>query len=149
MVVLFTQTDDKVELKVALGPEGEMLLDTTGASSVDITEMVKAVTAKPDTKVTLSLFRTASEQVSVEMAEAMHIFARYVIPVCPAPVSTTVAAKPVAKEKKRWGRCQFCGDETEILNIPGFMTCKTCAQIELGRCRELLRKQKELSNDKV
>jgi hypothetical protein len=32
-------------------------------------------------------------------------------------------------------KCQYCGRETELLQVPGFKICAVCAQIELGQLK--------------
>lgn len=158
MLVTLMQKDNEVHIRISIGPEGEAVMDLHGAQDLDITELVEKLEGyrAKGYKVLLHVIRTRDEAESIEDARALGILHSFVTMTFPdskpqalvpenkvaAAAETPAPARPVATAKKRrWQRCAYCGQEEELLPVPGFMICKTCAQIELGRMREREQKQ--------
>lgn len=153
MVLTVVKTDDEVTLRLSNGPEGDTLMDLSGSQDMDITSVVDSVSKIEGTrKVMLKLCRTRCEADTICDARELGIPVSVVTIPTPDVVEANresgnvfkvdgdkpvpTAKEPVKAPKKRWGRCSYCNDETEMLPVPGFMICRTCAQIELGRMRE-------------
>lgn len=152
MVLTAVEENGAVVLRVSIGPEGEILMDMNGRSDMDITEVVKGVSGR---NVVLRVCRCRCERDTIEDAESLGISAKFVTVAFPEsdrePVPGAKASDAAKSRdrvwKKRWGRCQYCGEEHEILPIPGFMACETCARIEMGVARNAARRR--LDNDSV
>jgi len=146
-------------LHVITGPETTLFTDVHGASIMDITAVLGAMTQ--DKPVFLSLTCCQHEPVTEQMAKGagMHVIGSFNtassiveatdsnVPVGAPAVgggssnnsqqSQPPVQQPGQKHTLRIERCSYCKKELELLPIPGFKICTQCAQIEIGRTKHV------------
>lgn len=141
MIVTVVKSGNDSVIRVTNGPEGEILMDLSGNQDLDITQIIKSLKVEEAAghRIMLNMCRTRSEAETLQHVLKLGIHALYVT--LPGSATYAPGAPVVKKVHKRVmlptkpGLCSYCGTEAEILPIPGFMCCKVCAQIELGRLR--------------
>ena len=136
-------------LHVVTGPESDLHMDLNGSCVLDITQVLMGMNGAD--RVLLSLTRCKSEGSTVKTlagASVPHIssFEEHKIveernPLDPKPGRARDGEILPALVV---GRCNFCGvSDVELMRITGIKICGKCAQIELGRKREIKGKQGE------
>ena len=132
-------------IHVIAGPETELFQDIHGAKIMDLTEVVKEAQAAEHLFISFS--RCKSEPLTEAMLKAGNIpYTSSFTGISEAVQVGTGAKKTTGTtaHKEHKDKCQYCGRETELLQVPGFKICAVCAQIELGQLKT--KKVKDVSH---
>lgn len=140
MIVLPGQNPMGNVLHVVVGPETELFTDIHGAALMDVTEFITQM--EPDKPVFLSVTRCKSEPVTAAMMRGSGITHKN---------SFAAAGKEHASDKPLSGSsvsdvgvCQFCSRSTELIPVPKYKICVSCAQIEIGKGQFSKRAEEDL-----
>ena len=146
MLVLGGKSKEGHTLHLIVGPESEFHMDVHGASFLDITPLLAAMNGSE--RVQLSFTRCKSELITSKCMQVTGIPHLNSFQVAEEPPETSSRAGRRSKKAEKdpgailpailMGRCSYCGlPDQELLKIPDIKICSSCAQIELGRKREI------------